>query len=106
MNVATSYPIVVVIGVVLALFAWLRNRNLGDVRLVAEWADRAVALSAGSIAFDGHPADLFRQTRLLKESSLMPPPIFDISTALAGSHPDRVPGSYRSVPLPVQSILG
>ena len=70
-----------------------------DARLVAEWADRAVALNAGSIAFDGHPADLFRQTHLLTESSLVPPPVFDISTALADSHPDRVGGSFLSVPI-------
>ncbi|HEY4040529.1 MAG TPA: energy-coupling factor transporter ATPase [Rhodopila sp.] len=77
-----------------------------DMRLVAEWADRAIALSAGSIAFDGRPADLFAQSRLLGESSLMPPPIFDISTALAARHPGRVVGSRLSVPDLVQSIIG
>ncbi len=76
-----------------------------DVRLVAEWADRAVALAGGCIAFDGSPAELFAQDRLLRESCLLPPPIFDVSTALAGRHPQLVPGALLSVDTLIQSIL-
>jgi energy-coupling factor transporter ATP-binding protein EcfA2 len=76
-----------------------------DVRLVAEWADRVVALAGGSVAFDGSPTELFGQSQLLRESCLMPPPIFDVSTALSGSHPGRVRGGLLSVDTLIQSIL-
>jgi energy-coupling factor transport system ATP-binding protein len=77
-----------------------------DVRLVAEWADRAVALAEGTIAFDGSPAELFGQSRLLRETCLLPPPIFDVSTALSAKHPGRVPGALLSVDTLIHSILG
>jgi energy-coupling factor transport system ATP-binding protein len=76
-----------------------------DVRLVAEWADRAIALRAGGIAFDGTPDVLFAQAGLLKESALLPPPIFEVSRALAETHPDRVAGPTLSIPDLVRSII-
>ncbi len=76
-----------------------------DVRLVAEWADRAIALRAGGIAFDGTPDVLFAQTALLKESALLPPPIFEVSRALAETHLDRVAGPTLSIPDLVRSII-
>jgi energy-coupling factor transporter ATP-binding protein EcfA2 len=76
-----------------------------DVRLVAEWADRAIALRAGGIAFDGTPDALFAQAGLLKESALLPPPIFEVSRALAETHPDRVAGPTLSIPDLVRSII-
>jgi energy-coupling factor transporter ATP-binding protein EcfA2 len=69
-----------------------------DVRLVAEWADRAIALRGGGIAFDGKPEALFAQADLLKESALLPPPIFEGSKALAKTHPDRIAGPTLSIP--------
>jgi energy-coupling factor transport system ATP-binding protein len=77
-----------------------------DVRLVAEWADRAVALADGTIAFDGSPAKLFGQSQLLQKSCLLPPPIFDVSRALAVQYPGRVPGALLSVDTLIQLILG
>jgi energy-coupling factor transport system ATP-binding protein len=76
-----------------------------DVRLVAEWADRAIALRGGGIAFDGKPEALFAQADLLKESALLPPPIFEVSKALAETHPDRIAGPTLSIPDLIQSII-
>ena len=75
-----------------------------DVRLVAEWADRAIALRGGGIAFDGKPEALFAQADLLKESALLPPPIFEVSGALAKTHPDRVAGPTLSISDLVRSM--
>jgi energy-coupling factor transport system ATP-binding protein len=76
-----------------------------DVRLVAEWADRAIALRGGGIAFDGTPEALFAQADLLKESALLPPPIFEVSGALAKTHPDRVAGPTLSIPVLIRSMV-
>ena len=76
-----------------------------DVRLVAEWADRAIALRGGGIAFDGKPEALFAQADLLKESALLPPPIFEVSRALAKTHPDCVAGPTLSIPELVRSMI-
>ncbi len=62
-----------------------------DVRLVAEWADRAIVLGDGHLRFDGGPADLYSQPALLDEVGLMPPPLQTLSTELARRHPQRVP---------------
>ncbi len=59
-----------------------------DVRLVAEWADRALVLQAGEIAFDGKPIELFGKADLLETSGLLPPPIYEVSRLLAERHPD------------------
>jgi len=76
-----------------------------DVRLVAEWADRAIALRGGGIAFDGTPEALFAQADLLKESALLPPPIFEVSRALAKTRPDCVAGPTLSIPELVRSMI-
>jgi len=76
-----------------------------DVRLVAEWADRAIALRGGGIAFDGKPEALFAQADLLKESALLPPPIFEVSKALAKTHPDRIAGPTLSIPDLIRSMI-
>jgi energy-coupling factor transport system ATP-binding protein len=75
-----------------------------DVRLVAEWADRAIALRSGEIAFDGTPEALFAQADLLRESALLPPPVFEVSAALSKSHPDRVAGPTLSIADLVRSM--
>jgi energy-coupling factor transport system ATP-binding protein len=76
-----------------------------DVRLVAEWADRAIALRGGGIAFDGKPEALFAQADLLNESALLPPPIFEVSKALAKTHPDRIAGPTLSIPDLIRSMI-
>jgi energy-coupling factor transport system ATP-binding protein len=60
-----------------------------DVRLVAEWADRALVLRSGEIAFDGAPIDLFGDAALLDSAGLLSPPIYEVSRRLAEQHPDR-----------------
>ncbi|MBB3149465.1 energy-coupling factor transport system ATP-binding protein [Phyllobacterium trifolii] len=54
-----------------------------DVRLVAEWADRALVLRSGEIAFDGAPIELFAQSALLQSTGLLPPPIYEVSRRLS-----------------------
>jgi energy-coupling factor transport system ATP-binding protein len=77
-----------------------------DMRLVAQWADRAVALSGGKVAFDGTPTELFGQPEILRDGSLMAPPVFEVSRALARRHPAKVPAATLSVSGLVKSILG
>ena len=60
-----------------------------DVRLVAQWADRALVLQSGEIAFDGPPIGLFGDTDLLQSAGLLPPPIHEVSRLLAARNPDR-----------------
>ena len=60
-----------------------------DVRLVAEWADRALVLRSGEIAFDGAPIDLFGDADLLSSTGLLAPPIHEVSRRLAERHPER-----------------
>jgi energy-coupling factor transporter ATP-binding protein EcfA2 len=59
-----------------------------DVRLVAEWADRALVLRAGEIAFDGSPLELFGEAALLDSAGLLAPPIYEVSRRLAELKPD------------------
>jgi len=68
-----------------------------DVRLVAEWADRVLVLSEGRLAFDGAPDDLFADAPLLAEAGLLPPPVFEVSAALARRYPGRVPSATLSL---------
>jgi energy-coupling factor transport system ATP-binding protein len=62
-----------------------------DVRLVAQWAERALVLRSGEIAFDGTPIDLFGDTEVLRSAGLLAPPVYDVSRRLAagdrGLHP-------------------
>ena len=65
-----------------------------DVRLVAEWADRAIALRRRRRSpSTARPRSCSRKPSLLKASALLPPPIFEVSAARwRKTHPDRVPG--------------
>lgn len=76
-----------------------------DVRLVAEWAERALVLDAGELVFDGAPADFFGRHSLLAASGLLQPPIFELSAALSARHPDRVPAATLSVSSLVASLV-
>jgi energy-coupling factor transporter ATP-binding protein EcfA2 len=60
-----------------------------DVRLVAQWAERALVLRSGEIAFDGAPIDLFADADMLRSAGLLAPPIYDVSRQLAARDPDR-----------------
>ncbi|MDQ0395678.1 ABC transporter ATP-binding protein [Labrys monachus] len=59
-----------------------------DVRLVAEWADRALVISRGRLLFDGRPEAMFADSGLIQEAGLLVPPVFEISRALANLHPE------------------
>jgi energy-coupling factor transporter ATP-binding protein EcfA2 len=58
-----------------------------DVRLVAQWADRALVLRSGEIAFDGPPIDMFGDADLLRSAGLMAPPIYEVSRRVAAGAP-------------------
>src|SRR5271168_210466 len=58
-----------------------------DVRLVAQWADRALVLRSGEIAFDGPPIDMFGDADLLRSAGLMAPPIHEVSRRVAATAP-------------------
>jgi energy-coupling factor transporter ATP-binding protein EcfA2 len=58
-----------------------------DVRLVAEWADRALVISGGRLLFDGSPEAMFADNALIADAGLLAPPIYEISKALAAKHP-------------------
>jgi energy-coupling factor transport system ATP-binding protein len=60
-----------------------------DVRLVAQWADRALVLQSGEIAFDGPPIGLFGDTGLLQSAGILPPPIHEVGRLLAARNPER-----------------
>jgi energy-coupling factor transporter ATP-binding protein EcfA2 len=55
-----------------------------DMRLVAEYADRCVAMSDGRIIFEGGPRELFSSPGVLAEAKLKAPPVFDFSQELLG----------------------
>jgi energy-coupling factor transport system ATP-binding protein len=56
-----------------------------DMRLVAQYADRVVAMSGGEIIFDGKPMELFASDDVLARASLKRPPVFSFSEQLLGS---------------------
>jgi energy-coupling factor transport system ATP-binding protein len=60
-----------------------------DVRLIAEWADRAMVISGGRLLFDGSPEAMFADDRLIADAGLSAPPVYEISKALAARHPER-----------------
>jgi len=55
-----------------------------DMRLVAEYADRAAVLSDGEIIFNETPAGLFAAKDVLDRARLKPPSVFEFSTRLLG----------------------
>jgi energy-coupling factor transport system ATP-binding protein len=55
-----------------------------DMRLVAEYADRCVAMSDGRIIFEGGPFELFSAPDVLAAARLKAPPVFDFSRELLG----------------------
>jgi len=55
-----------------------------DMRLVAEYADRCVAMSNGELIFDGSPLEMFSSPEVIKTARLKPPPIYDFSRELVG----------------------
>jgi energy-coupling factor transport system ATP-binding protein len=78
----------------MGLMARLRERHATtilmithDVRLVAEWADRAMVISCGKLLFDGPPLRMFSDSALLGGAGLLVPPVFEISRALADARP-------------------
>lgn len=56
-----------------------------DMRLVAEYADRCVAMCDGEMIFDGTALELFARSDVLKRARLAPPAVYDFSKELLGS---------------------
>lgn len=55
-----------------------------DMRLVAEYADRAAVLSGGEIVFEGTPGELFAARSVLEQARLKPPSVHDFSHKILG----------------------
>lgn len=55
-----------------------------DMRLVAEYADRAVVLRDGAVELDGAPQALFSAPEVLARARLRPPPVHEISARILG----------------------
>jgi ABC-type glutathione transport system ATPase component len=54
------------------------------MRLVAEYADRCVAMKDGRIIFEGRPHELFSSPKVLTAAKLKAPPVFEFSRELLG----------------------
>ena len=71
-----------------------------DMRLVAEFADRCAVLSDGEMIFDGSPAELFGQVKILERARLKAPAIRDVSERLLGEPllvPDALVSSVKEL---------
>ena len=53
-----------------------------DMRLVAEYADRAAVLCDGKIIFNGTPSGLFAAKNVMKLARLKPPSVYELSARL------------------------
>lgn len=80
-----------------------------DMRLVAEYANRAVVLCDGTVAFDGTPEALFAARDVLTRARLRPPPVHEISTRLLGEPllttaalVERIAAGYGAAPAAAQ----
>lgn len=56
-----------------------------DMRLVAQHADRCVAMARGETIFDGTPTELFANPGVLRRAKLRPPPLFESARQLLGT---------------------
>lgn len=54
-----------------------------DMRLVAEYATRAIVLVAGQVIFDGSPRELFNRPETLAQAGLALPPVTRLSNRLS-----------------------
>jgi energy-coupling factor transport system ATP-binding protein len=75
-----------------------------DVRLVAEWADRALVISGGRLPFDGSPEAMFADDALIADAGLLAPPVYEISKALVAKHPGSLLRPTLSLPLLADTI--
>jgi energy-coupling factor transporter ATP-binding protein EcfA2 len=75
-----------------------------DVRLVAEWAERALVISGGRLLFDGSPEAMFADDALIADAGLLAPPVYEISKALAAKHPGGLLRPTLSLPLLADTI--
>lgn len=55
-----------------------------DMRLVAEFADRCVAMASGEKIFDGSAMDLFNDEDILRRANLRRPPIYELAQDVLG----------------------
>ena len=71
-----------------------------DLSLVADHADRVIALEAGRVAFDGTPTELFMNDDVLAACALVRPPVAEAFRLARAARPDIPPliglGALRS----------
>jgi energy-coupling factor transport system ATP-binding protein len=76
-----------------------------DMKLVATYAERAIVMRRGLVAFDGAVADLFRDGDLLSDANLEDPALFQIVRRLrAAGQP--IPESIASVDNLCEALAG
>ena len=73
-----------------------------DMRLVAEYADRAAVLCDGEIVFDGAPPVLFADEAVLARARLKPPSVYEFSARLLGEPVLTTPALSQRI----QEIIG
>jgi energy-coupling factor transporter ATP-binding protein EcfA2 len=59
-----------------------------DMRLVAEYTDRVLVLSAGELLFDGRARVLFKENPILERAGLEPPQITQLSISMPNLFPE------------------
>ena len=74
------------------------------MKLVAGYAERAIVMRQGSVAFDGPTSRLFLDQDLLRETNLEYPPLFELSRALRQRGAD-VPSSLLRPEDFVEAVL-
>lgn len=76
-----------------------------DMKLVATYATRTVAMHRGTIAFDGPPNGLFADQELLQRVNLEDPPLFQIVRGLRAMQPEMP--EFIVSPLDfIESVIG
>lgn len=94
----------------MALLQDIRQRGIAvvmithDMRLVQEYAGRVVVMSEGEILYDGTPADLFHQEKILQAANLHPTLLNDLMR-LMESQGVRFSGEIRSTADFLQTLL-
>jgi energy-coupling factor transporter ATP-binding protein EcfA2 len=82
-----------------ALMGHLRNLNAAgktivmithDMRLLAEWSERAIVMSRSHLLFDGSVTDIFSRPQILQEAALIVPPVVGLTRRLS-----RIPADER-----------
>jgi energy-coupling factor transport system ATP-binding protein len=81
-----------------------------DMRLLAEWSERAVVMSRSRLLLDGSVREIFGRPQLLADASLNLPPVVQIARTLAGTptnepSPILTPHDFAAAWQPVRNSM-